>query len=130
MNQDDLRLVYDLFPPKIDIGKFLKCDTKNNCTSFVLRGIICYYGRHYWAYFYSYKYDTWFQFDDSRITNTGSFQNVIDKLVISRAIPRTLFYERMDIIYNFLTGGSMKSEKDTNKLYFADSKIKTNNFWK
>jgi len=29
-------------------------------TNFVFRGMICYYGRHYWAYFYSESFDTWF----------------------------------------------------------------------
>jgi len=27
---------------------------------FVMRGLIVYYGKHYWAYFYSEKFDGWF----------------------------------------------------------------------
>ena len=85
--------------PKINLGKIYKVGTALgrdgiNPATYVLRGMIVYYGRHYWAYFYSQKFDTWFQFDDEHITRTGNFADVIDKSVRGKAIPRTLFYEK------------------------------------
>jgi len=33
---------------------------KGKNSLYILRGMICYYGRHYWAYFYSETFDVWF----------------------------------------------------------------------
>ena len=74
MSRDDLSLLYGLLIPKLDISKFLKVgDDKKVCKVFVFRGLICYYGLHYYAYFYSEKYDTWFRFDDNKIVKCGNW---------------------------------------------------------
>ena len=87
-----------------------------------------YYGRHYYAYFYSEKYDTWFQFDDAKIRWIGNFKDVVDRCIKGNAIPRILFYERIDILQAILTENSEGSEHKA-RLYFADSNIMNNNFW-
>jgi len=46
---------------------------------------------------------------------------VIDKSIISRAIPRTIFYERIDIVSSILTKGGIKKTQDLKKMYFADA---------
>ena len=96
-------------------------------TTYVLRGLIMYYGRHYYAYFYSEKYDCWFRFDDAMIKWVGNFEDVVNACMKGRAIPRIAFYERIDILTAFLTEGSFKSAEE--KLYFADAQMKKNNFW-
>ena len=96
---------------------------------YVLRGLIVYYGKHYWAYFYSEKFDGWFQFNDETIKPTGNFEDVVKHCTISRAIPRTVFYEQSDIITQIITDGGLKSARDASKIYFSDESIKTNNFW-
>ena len=88
-----------------------------------------YYGRHYWAYFYSHKFDRWYQFNDTHLSEVGNWRAVKDKALLSRCIPRTCFYERQDIIVNLLTEGGLTKSKEQDLIYFADSKMKTNHFW-
>ena len=68
MDRSEIRKIYNLLLPKINLSQIYKVGIdKSNPVSatYVIRGIIVYYGRHYWAYFYSQKFDTWFQFNDS-----------------------------------------------------------------
>ena len=63
MDRYELKKLWGLLPPKIDLKKFMKVtldEGKASCSTYVLRGIIVYYGRHYWAYFYSQKFDSWY----------------------------------------------------------------------
>ena len=88
-----------------------------------------YYGKHYYAYFYSEKYDTWFQFDDATIRWIGNFKDVIERCIKGKAIPRIMFYERIDILQQILTENREGSEHKA-WLYFADSNMQNNNFGK
>ena len=90
--------------------------------------MVCYYGRHYWAYFYSEHLDSWLKFDDEKLTKVGSFQSVVDLSVKGRAVPRILFYEREDCLRGILKAdetadASLVSKiegksKDGNLLYY------------
>lgn len=51
-------------------------------TTYRLRGLVCYYGRHYVALFYSTAHKMWLLFDDSRVIEVGSWQNVINECVV------------------------------------------------
>ena len=127
-----MRKLWGLLPPKLDLKKFMKVTLDEGsppCTQYVLRGAIVYYGRHYWAYFYSQKFDRWYQFNDERLSEIGNWGAVVEKAVLSKAIPRTVFYERQDIIVNFLTEGGLQSSKEQDLIYFSESKMKTNHFW-
>ena len=104
-------------------------EDKPTCSQYVLRGLIVYYGRHYWAYFYSHKFDRWYQFNDESLSEIGNWKAVREKAITSRCIPRTVFYERQDIIVNLLTEGGLSKAKEQDLIYFADSKMKTNYFW-
>ncbi len=98
-----MQVLYSIIAPTIDISKIMEVAETLKQTTYVLRGLICYYGRHYWAYFYSEQYDVWFQFDDEHLRKIGCFKDVIDKSVRSKAIPRILFYEREDALKSILT---------------------------
>jgi hypothetical protein len=77
--------VFDIIPAVIDLKDFLKVgEDKSLNTLYVLRGMITFYGRHYMAYFYSDKYDTWVQFDDDHIKSVGNFKEVMRKCVAGR----------------------------------------------
>ena len=105
---------------------------QDSTTNFVLRGMICYYGKHYWAYFYSESFDTWLQFDDQNLRKIGNFTQVIEKSIKGRAIPRVLFFEREDIIQSFCgPDGQRYTRSLKNKVeYYLPEAIKKNNFWK
>lgn len=65
--------------------------------------MIVFYGRHYMAYFYSERHDAWYQFDDENIKRVGNWADVTDRCVKGRTQPIVLFYEKQEIIVNFLT---------------------------
>ena len=120
-----LRKLYYMLEPKLNLSRIYKVsevsDSPSNAT-YVVRGLIVYYGKHYWAYFYSQKFDTWFQFDDEHISRIGNFQDVIEKVVRAKAIPRTVFLEKQDIIVNMLLDGEgIQSQADLDKIYCSDS---------
>lgn len=103
---------------------------RSNAT-YVMRGLVVYYGKHYWAYFFSQKFDTWFQFNDAQISRIGNFSDVISKTVQAKAIPRTVFFERQDLIINMLLEGDVIcADTDLSKIYCSDSQMQVNNFWK
>lgn len=66
MDRNTIRKLYNLLLPKLNLAKIYKMgksfsnsSSPSNAT-YVMRGMVVYYGRHYWAYFYSQKFDTWF----------------------------------------------------------------------
>ena len=89
----------------------------------MFRGFITYYGKHYMAYFYSEKLDYWLHFDDSRISEVGNFEAVIEKCLKGKEKPILLFYESLEFIEEMI-----RSEA---KPYYSPSEYlnKKNNFW-
>ena len=94
--------------------------------------MITYYGRHYVAYFYSQKYDTWVQFNDSHLKSVGNFKEVARRCVSGRQRPVTVFYEHEDVIVNVISAGGgaedLTKKRDKN-FYFTEKAMKKNNFW-
>lgn len=76
MDRSTLRKLYYMLEPKLNLSRIYKVsevsESPTNAT-YVARGLIVYYGLHYWAYFYSQKFDSWFQFDDAKISRIGNF---------------------------------------------------------
>lgn len=108
LDRETITKLYNLLQPKLNLSRIYKISEVSNSPSnatYILRGLIVYYGKHYWAYFYSQKFDSWFKFDDDQINKVGNFEDVIDKCVLSKAIPRTIFLEKQDLIVNMLLDG-------------------------
>lgn len=56
---------------------------------------------------------------------------MIEKVVKSKAIPRTIFMEKQDIIVSMLLAGEqIRDQSDLDKIYCSDSQMQTNNFWR
>lgn len=78
--RDEIKRVFQFISPLIDINKFMKTNSSETKSStYVFRGFVSYYGKHYMAYFYSEKHDYWMHLNDSKITKVGDFKDVIDK---------------------------------------------------
>lgn len=59
------------------------------------RGMICYYGKHYVAYFYNFKSKLWYVYDDTNVQPVGSEWPMIrDRCLRGRLQPNIIFYER------------------------------------
>lgn len=65
-------------------------------TTYRLRGFVCYYGRHYIAVFYSTAHKAWLLFDDSRVLELGTWENVVDECLKCRFQIVQIFYELPD----------------------------------
>ena len=62
---------------------------------YALRGLMCYYGQHYSAFFFHEKTKNWFSFDDTSVRPISvDFLQVKEKCVKGKLQPSVLFYER------------------------------------
>ena len=60
-----------------------------------LRSLVCYYGAHYQAFVLVPDLGRWLMFDDTRVSNVGSWADVCRKCELGRVQPSVLFYERL-----------------------------------
>jgi len=80
VERDEIKKIFQLVSPLIDTQQFMKTEcTDQSKTTFILRGFISYYGKHYMSYFYSEKHDYWVHLNDSKVTKIGNFEDVIEK---------------------------------------------------
>jgi len=93
-----------------------------------LRGFITFYGLHYISYFYSEKFDCWYQFNDEHISPVGCFKDVKKKCLAGRQRPTTVFYERSDIIMNVIEQEDAAHVRKWGS-YFSEEAMMRNNFW-
>jgi ubiquitin C-terminal hydrolase len=79
-DRDQIKRVFQFITPLIDTSLFMKTQTVDkNKNTFILRGFISYYGKHYMAYFYSEQHDYWMHLNDSKIKNVGNFEDVVEQ---------------------------------------------------
>jgi hypothetical protein len=64
-------------------------------TIYRLRGLVCYYGRHYCAFMASEELSCWILLDDQSVTQVGSWSKVVSRCIGARYQPVMLFYEQM-----------------------------------
>lgn len=89
--KDQVRTLLSNFGDRVDLAKCFDAAGpavrfKNGGirTTYRLRGLVCYYGRHYVALFYSTAHKMWLLFDDSRVIEVGSWESVISQCVRMR----------------------------------------------
>ncbi len=81
----DISVVFEQASSFVDRGKRYK-----------LRGVICYYLKHYAAYFFNDKEGVWFSFDDVSVHEVGpSWRDVMRKCRMGHQKPVLLFYEEV-----------------------------------
>lgn len=116
ISKGDLQELFKMIPSTVDLKEFLKVGEKQmQSTRYIMRGMITYYGRHYIAYFYSHKHDTWVQFNDEHLKSIGNFKEVIKRCVSGRQQPTTIFYEHEDVIINVISAGEEQKTVDMTK---------------
>ena len=63
LDRDTIVKLYSMLEPKINLQAIYKVSSVSSSptdATYVMRGMVVYYGKHYWAYFYSHKFDTWY----------------------------------------------------------------------
>jgi len=64
-----------------------------------LKGMICYYGKHYNAYFYNEMKQIWCLFDDAMVKEVGdTWKGVKKKCILGHFQPSILFYQQDDVL--------------------------------
>mmetsp|Transcript_15921 Transcript_15921/g.17663 ORF Transcript_15921/g.17663 Transcript_15921/m.17663 type:complete len:133 (+) Transcript_15921:1220-1618(+) len=78
-DRDKIQRIFNMISPVINTNEFMRVGESDTLKkTFILRGFISYYGKHYMAYFYSETNDYWLHFNDSKITKVGNFESVIE----------------------------------------------------
>eukprot|EP00743_Colponemidia_sp_Colp-15_P012560 GILK01014338.1.p1 GENE.GILK01014338.1~~GILK01014338.1.p1 ORF type:complete len:801 (+),score=115.39 GILK01014338.1:238-2403(+) len=63
--------------------------------AYEFRGMVCYYGMHYIAFFRSnHLFGQWIMFNDSQVEPMGAWNRVVEKCLRERCHPTILFFER------------------------------------
>lgn len=125
-DQDKIRRIFKIISPLIHTAQFMKTEQRDNYkTTYVLRGFVSYYGKHYMAYFYSEKHDYWVHFNDSKIKKVGDFSDVVNAWVKFKELPILLFYESLSFLESILPE-TKKEKQYYNPKIFLQGK---NRFW-
>ena len=63
----DINTVLKIISMNIDLSNIFVVENKSITTNYRLRGMICYYGKHYIAFFYNHTLKQWYVFDDTNV---------------------------------------------------------------
>jgi len=101
--------------------------SQNSPSLYKFRGMICYYGKHYSAYFYNTKLSQWYVYDDTTVKALGShWPAVRDRCLRGRLQPSVVFYEREEPVPpkdSRMFGQSLHSPQSILERDFAHIKI-------
>jgi hypothetical protein len=88
----DVISVLNCLDPVIELSKLRGGGPK--CT-YQIKGMVCYHGYHYDAYFYNWITRKWVAFDDERVIPIGdNWRDVLERAKHYRHQPSVVFYER------------------------------------
>lgn len=91
--KEDVATALDIISLRIDIGNVFHMSGVRHMYKF--RGMICYYGLHYSAFFWNSELNQWFIFDDANVKEVGAqWADIRDRCIRGRMQPSVLFYER------------------------------------
>lgn len=91
--REDIADIYSLLPSSLSIQEFLRTESAK-VPSYQLRGCVCYYGRHYVAFFNTAGRDGWLMFDDRRVSRVGDWKQLCDRAITGKLQPILAFYEK------------------------------------
>ena len=80
------------YPLQVDLGEIYRAVEPGQLL-YRLRSLVCYYGAHYQAFVLLPELGRWLMFDDTRVSNIGTWADVRRKCELGRIQPSVLFYE-------------------------------------
>jgi hypothetical protein len=103
--RDSIWLVISSIQPQMYMEQIFKTDQmptnpeevgiNDNCEPYYFRGLICYYGMHYVAFFYCWARKKWVLFDDTRVQEENDWSSVASIIVDGHFVPTVVFFERL-----------------------------------
>ena len=92
----DIMETLEIIQPEISLEELFLLSSKEQAdASYRFRGMICYYGKHYNAYFYNESAKQWIVFDDATVKQVGAnWSDVLTRCQRGHFHPSVLFYEK------------------------------------
>lgn len=81
----------------VDINRLYAGGVVTSNTTYQLSSAVAYYGQHYMAFVKNSKAGKWLLFDDAKVSEVGTWQDVIKKCISGKIQPSVLFYQGVDI---------------------------------
>ena len=90
-----IETVLDLLSPLVDLDQVFSEGCESPGRPMILRGMACYYGRHYVSFVYDSQRDEWMLLDDASVRGIGSrWNDLTRKCRQSKYQPCLLFFQR------------------------------------
>lgn len=116
-----LHLLPNLFEPRSLFSTVEDCSSSK---TFFFKGMVCFWGSHYFAYFRDFDsatpQESWKLYDDQRIQEVGSWHSVLSKTMRGRERPILLLFEELQ---------DKNEVSDANRLHSLNESI-TEDQWK
>ena len=96
---DEIEETLNIIQPELELDELYEIVDiqKQKDKRYKFRGMICFYGRHYNAYFFNDSIEKWIIFDDATVKKVGSlWSDVLNRCKRGHHQPSVLFYELMD----------------------------------
>ena len=97
-SREQIASIWGALPPVLLLSDFLRVvgGAAGGVDGHELRGVICYYGRHYVAFFFSAAHSSWLMFDDRRVSAVGLWEELCERAIAGKLQPILAFYERRE----------------------------------
>ncbi|RHY28856.1 hypothetical protein DYB32_005650 [Aphanomyces invadans] len=88
--KEDIQTLLSTISDTLDLSEAFSVDGEAAKMAQVLHGIraqyrfkgfVCYYGKHYFAFFFSTAHQLWLLFDDNKVTDIGKWTDVVEQYV-------------------------------------------------
>jgi len=93
---NDIMDTLEIIQQEVKLKDLFNVSEENQCkASYRFRGMICYYGKHYNAYFFNETISQWIVFDDATVKEVGAtWDHVLRRCRLGHFHPSVLFYEK------------------------------------
>jgi len=125
----EIASVLSMMSLQLDMSEVFDLKHKDESTRrkhlYRLRGMICYYGKHYTAFFHNFSTRKWYVFDDTNVKAVGSDWSLVQQRCLrGRLHPSVLFYEREEIIdFQFVDQSLIGSHVNLSKMNTPESPV-------
>eukprot|EP01006_Ploeotia_vitrea_P027444 TRINITY_DN60264_c0_g1_i1.p1 TRINITY_DN60264_c0_g1~~TRINITY_DN60264_c0_g1_i1.p1 ORF type:complete len:567 (-),score=24.17 TRINITY_DN60264_c0_g1_i1:994-2463(-) len=97
MTRSEMETFITHVPLRLDLSKIFHCGMAEDAEQlhYALVGLVLFYGHHYIAFFTKPLLEDWVSFDDTTVSQKGTWANVMDAVVGGRQQPVLLFYQKL-----------------------------------
>ena len=93
VSRPEIEQIWGSLPGTLRLTDFLRqAGDGSDAPQYELQGVVCYYGRHYLAFFWSAVYGGWLMFDDRRVFLVGEWEELCQRACAGKLQPILVFY--------------------------------------